>query len=106
MGESDMVDVPGNQAEGSQNSNGDKSTYLAVGKDEYQSAVQENCGNQSTSGKQADLRSMATDECSKKVEAVSKAEPCNVITEGAACYEFRIKDEHLGLRREDVYLLN
>lgn len=67
MGEKDMMD-------------GDKSTCLTVGKDENQSAVKENGDNQSTRVKQADLPSMATDECIENFEAVSKAKCCNVIT--------------------------
>ncbi|KAJ9166464.1 hypothetical protein P3X46_021215 [Hevea brasiliensis] len=83
MGESDMVDVHGNQAEGSQNSNGEKVMSLSsVGKNENQSAVQENGDNKTTSIKQVDIQSVATDKCSEKFEAVSKAEPCNVMTEG------------------------
>lgn len=78
-----MVDVHGNQAEGIQKSNVDKVPSLSsVGKDENQSPVQENGDNKSTSNKQVDLPRVATDECSEKLEAVCKAEPCNMMTDG------------------------
>ncbi|EEF48631.1 uncharacterized protein LOC8268422 isoform X2 [Ricinus communis] len=81
MADSNMMDVLGKPAEGSQNSNSNIITCLSVKTEDSMSAIQVNGDKQITSDK-PDRISMAIDKFSEKIEAVSKSEPDTVMTEG------------------------
>ncbi|PNT49013.1 hypothetical protein POPTR_002G106500v4 [Populus trichocarpa] len=82
MNESGLVNVTGNQVDGSQNADDNKMTCSPIKEAENQSAVQENDENQSVSERQADLPSSVSNESCIKVDSISKTEASDGMMDG------------------------
>lgn len=82
MNESGLVNVTGNQDDGSQNADDNKMTCSPIKEAENQSAVQENDENQSVSERQADLPSSVSNESCIKVDSISKTEASDGMMDG------------------------
>ncbi|KAG6786357.1 hypothetical protein POTOM_007957 [Populus tomentosa] len=82
MNESGLVNVTGNQVNGSQNADDNKMTCSPIKEAENQSAVQENDQNQSVSERQADLPSSTSNESCIKVDSISITEASDVMMDG------------------------
>lgn len=82
MNESGLVNVTGNQVNGSQNADDNKMTCSPIKEAENQSAVQENDENQSVSERQADLPSSVSNESCIKVDSISKTEASDGMMDG------------------------
>lgn len=82
MNESGLVNVTGNQVDGSQNADDNKMTCSPIKEAENQSAVQENDQNQSVSERQADLPSSASNESCIKVDSISITEASDGMMDG------------------------
>ncbi|KAJ6954691.1 mucin-5AC-like isoform X3 [Populus alba x Populus x berolinensis] len=82
MNESGLVNVTGNQVNGSQNADDNKMTCSPIKEAENQSAVQENDQNQSVSERQADLPSSASNESCIKVDSISITEASDGMMDG------------------------
>lgn len=82
MNESGLVNVTGNQVNGSQNADDNKMTCSPIKEAENQSAVQENDQNQSVSERQADLPSSTSNESCIKVDSISITEASDGMMDG------------------------
>lgn len=82
MNESGLVNVTGNQVNGSQNADDNKMTCSPIKEAEKQSAVQENDQNQSVSERQADLPSSTSNESCIKVDSISITEASDGMMDG------------------------
>lgn len=82
MNESGLVNVTGNQVDGSQNADDNKMTCSPIKEAEKQSAVQENDQNQSVSERQADLPSSTSNESCIKVDSISITEASDGMMDG------------------------